>query len=366
MPGRCTTSPAYDVPTALLQKVKAAGFDFIRLSVDPGPFLGFTGDKLNTLNQRLLSVVAQIRQAGLDVVIDFHPISMIPSFVPQHIEWNVGGLFNSYVTMVGNTARLFLAQSDHVAIEPMNEPQLGYDSASIGRWQWMAGRLYQAARLAAPGMTIILTGCEGGGPDGLVLFKPQPFITDPNVRYSFHYYLTYMFSLQSLPDPSDAVWQYVQGLPYPASPLDFATFWTMVQERITAATNLSLTQKTQVSAQAYRELQAYFNGLGTRTAMHADFLRVIRWAATNHVPSGQIFMGEFDAVQAGPNFTGANPADRARWLTDVRLEAEAAGFRWSLWNLNDPSSNGMTLVSVADPTKLDAATLTALGKSPLP
>ena len=34
------TSPAYDVPTALLQKVKAAGFDYIRLSVDPGPFLG--------------------------------------------------------------------------------------------------------------------------------------------------------------------------------------------------------------------------------------------------------------------------------------------------------------------------------------
>ena len=96
--------------------------------------------------------------------------------------------------------------------------------------------------------------------------------------------------------------------------------------------------------------------------MHADFLRIVRWAATNHVPSGQIFMGEFDAVQAGPNFTGANPADRARWLTDVRLEAEAAGFRWSLWNLNDPSSNGMTLVSVADPTKLDAATLTASGK----
>ena len=72
------TSPAYDVPTALLQKVKAAGFDYIRLSVDPGPFLAFTGDKLNTLNQRLLTVVGQIRQAGLDVVIDFHPISMIP------------------------------------------------------------------------------------------------------------------------------------------------------------------------------------------------------------------------------------------------------------------------------------------------
>ena len=140
---------------------------------------------------------------------------------------------------------MFLAQSDHVAIEPMNEPQLGYDSASIGRWQWMAGRLYQAARLAAPGMTIILTGCEGGGPDGLVLFNPQPFITDPNVRYSFHYYLTYMFSLQSLPDPSDAVWQYVQGLPYPASPLGFPTFWTTVQQRIAAATNLSLTQKSQ-------------------------------------------------------------------------------------------------------------------------
>ena len=34
----------YDVPVNLLRQVKAAGFDFIRLTVDPGPLLAFQGD----------------------------------------------------------------------------------------------------------------------------------------------------------------------------------------------------------------------------------------------------------------------------------------------------------------------------------
>jgi hypothetical protein len=112
----------YDVPTSLLTQAKAAGFDYVRLTVDPGPFLAYTGTPLAALDQRLLDVVGQIRQAGLDVIVDFHPIGMIPSFTPPKIEWNVGGLFVAYVALVGNTAALLASQSDHVAIEGFTHP----------------------------------------------------------------------------------------------------------------------------------------------------------------------------------------------------------------------------------------------------
>jgi hypothetical protein len=40
--------PNYETSDALLRNVAAAGFDFVRLTIDPGPFLQFTGSKRET------------------------------------------------------------------------------------------------------------------------------------------------------------------------------------------------------------------------------------------------------------------------------------------------------------------------------
>ena len=136
------------MPVELLRKVKAAGFDFIRLSVDPGPLLALTGTERDDLESHCLDVVRQIRQVGLDVVFDFHPISMVKPFGRTRIMASEGDkLFDAYVDMVRRFAqKLGPLDPGHVALEPMNEPAIGNDPAATARWQKMMDRLYDAAR----------------------------------------------------------------------------------------------------------------------------------------------------------------------------------------------------------------------------
>ncbi len=87
----------YDVPVDLLRQVRAAGFDFIRLTVDPGPLLALQGEKRDALDQRLLDVIGQIRSTGLDVLVDFAPIRMVKAYAAEHLE---SDLFPAYTAMI--------------------------------------------------------------------------------------------------------------------------------------------------------------------------------------------------------------------------------------------------------------------------
>jgi hypothetical protein len=356
--------PRYDMPVALLGKVKAAGFDHIRLSVDPGPFLAADASQRAELEQRLSAAVAAIRQAGLDVIVDFHPIRMVKDYAADRLEADANGLFDAYIGMVRRAARLLAPQADHVAIEVMNEPQLGYNYKQISQWQGMAERLYDAVRSEAPAMTVILTGGRGGSYEGLLNLDPGKF--DQNVLYSFHYYLPYVFSMQGVQHttPNARIWAYTVGLPYPAKPEELARYWAMIGARIEAA-DLKPGETDEIKANGRKQIEAYFNGQGTRAAIAADFDKVRLWGRTHGIPPERIYLGEFGATQKIPGKDGGSPDDRARWLKDVREEAEARGFRWAMWNLDKvEASGGMTLVSVTDPATLDHDTLKALGKPP--
>jgi hypothetical protein len=354
----------YDVPVALLAKVKAAGFDMIRLTIDPGPFLAAKGAQSDDMDKRLMDTVAAIRQTGLDVIVDFHPIGMLKAYAPDRLEANSEGVFDAYVGMVRHVAGLLAPQSEHVAIEVMNEPQLGYNPKEASHLQGMEVALFKAVRAGSPDMTVIVSGGRGGGIDGLLNLDPTPF--DKNTRFSFHYYLPYIFSMQGVKNGSgDArVWQFVSGLPYPANPSDLVKYWVPVKIQIDAS-NLSPEDKARVKESGEKQLDAYFNGKGTPAAIKADFDKVSQWAQAHGIPAERIFVGEFDTTQNIPGHQASSPDDRARWLTDVRTAAESRGFHWSLWNLGKVSeSGGMTLVSVTDPQTLDAKTLKALGKQP--
>jgi endoglucanase len=361
---------AYEVPVELLRKVKAAGFDFVRLTVDPGPLLAFRGVERDGLDRRIVDVVGQIRSTGLDVLVDFHPIRMIGRYTAEHLEseWP-GGLFSAYVEMVRRSTRL-LAHLDtkHIAIEPMNEPQHGYTLISRWRWQGMMERLYGAVRTEAPDMTVIVTGGHGGDIDGLVQLDPRPF-SQGDVRFSFHYYQPYVFTAEGA---VDSHWRtqpftYTAGLPYPASPADSERSWQVVSRRVQAS-NLTSAEKAAILSQSRTLLADYFHGGGARGRIRTEFDRVTEWMRRYNLYSGQIFMGEFGATRKGPMNDGARPDDRARWLSDVRQEAEARGFHWSMWTLCDDAhgraARGMTLVSVTDRNQIDRLTARALGLSP--
>lgn len=357
--------PKYALPADLLKQTKEAGFDFIRLTIDPGPLLALEGSARDELDNYILDAVKRIRAQQLDVLVDFHPISMLPAYSPSQLESaSRNELFDNYVAMVKRYAKLLAALDvSHIAIEPMNEPQLGYDNATINRWQSMMKRLYDAVRSESNDMVVVVTGGRGGSIEGLLNMDPSPF--NSHVRYSFHYYLPYIFTMQGNEAPNLRIRGYTYGLPYPAKPEDFDNFWATVEERVNNAPKLTPKEKLVILHEGREKLEAYFKA-ANRDSISADFNRVSEWAQKNKIRPDQIFLGEFGVTQNGNTFKGASTEDRSRWLSDVREEAEKRGFHWAMWTLTGDSASGMTLTSVSNPRKLDVATLEALGKAPTP
>lgn len=355
--------PKYDTPVELLQKVKKAGFDFIRLSVDPGPLLALTGKDRDDLDATCLDVVRKIRASGLDVVFDFHPISMVKPFGRTQIMISEGDkLFAVYVDMVRRFAKL-LAPIDpgHIAIEPMNEPAIGNEPPAQARWQGMMDRLYDAVRAESKDMPVVVTGGSGGSLDALCMMDAKHY--DKNTLYSMHYYLPYVFSHAGV-SPTITVQTFCYGLPYPAKPDAFNTFWAELEKRVNANTKVKPEERNEIFSKGKKRIENYFNKEGNRAFIAANFDKVTQWAQKNNVSPKQIFMGEFGVTQkCKTNAVGTLPEDRARWLSDVRQEAEQRGFHWAMWALSGVSASGMVLVDPANPDQLDPLTVQSLGKA---
>src|SRR5438309_678852 len=53
--------------------LRRSGFDFVRLAVDPGPFLQLQGSRRDRLDDLLVDRVKLILSSGFSVIVDFHP-----------------------------------------------------------------------------------------------------------------------------------------------------------------------------------------------------------------------------------------------------------------------------------------------------
>ncbi|MGO4717356.1 glycoside hydrolase family 5 protein [Bradyrhizobium sp. 2TAF24] len=353
------------VSDSLIGRLRSGGFDFVRLTVDPGPFLQMTGRRRQELDVVLRDTIRRFRGHGLGVLVNFHGNSQVAAVRPEVVfRDSTAPLFTAYVAMVGQTARLLAELKDPgVALEPVNEPPAGYDDETAARWQSMMEALYRAARGQAPELLIVVTGAQGGSRRGLMRLDPAPF-RDGNVLYSFHYYEPHILTHQGVEshEPEDTeIWRYLQGLPFPASSGDRAGAVVAVQRRIAADTTLAGGERQRLSGIAERAVGAYFSEDWSDTSIHAAFDEVAAWAARHAVDPHRILLGEFGATRiAAPN--PPHDAMRASWLRDVRCAAERRRFRWAIWELN--GGGGMAIVDPLAPERLDGATLVALGLFP--
>ena len=97
--------PFQDVSRALgreeLIALRRTGFDFVRLAVDPGPFLQFKGTRRDTLDTILTDHVRLILSCGLSVVVDFHPSDLNASYTSGVLTAGVRApLFQAYVGLL--------------------------------------------------------------------------------------------------------------------------------------------------------------------------------------------------------------------------------------------------------------------------
>lgn len=291
---------SYTTP-ADFQLVHDLGFDHVRLSIDPVPLIAAaqtaTGDLAldPAAMARLDATVVQITSLGLVVVLDIHPGE----------DWkkdatNTDDGTARFFRLWTSFARHFAGTNpERVYFEVLNEPEgvNGY------RWAGEQARAIALIRAQAPRHTIIATGAEWGGVDGLLQMEP---VHDGNVIYSFHDYEPMEFTHQGA-TWSSAWLKPLRGVPYPSSPEAVAPL---------------LSALTDDAARS--QLRGYGQQRWGVATMQQRIGLAVAWAKQRNVP---LWCGEFGVYRAF-----APAADRAHWIADMRRTLEADGIGWSMWD----------------------------------
>ena len=342
------------VPTRRdLQRLRAAGFDFVRVPVDPGPFLSFTGTQRTKLLASLFEAIDEAVSVDLSVIVDIHPNESTHYWVSQRmIGSREAPAFSAYLGLVDAIANgLKRFDAARVALEPVNEPPQDCDSSA---WNAVQLALLNQARSAAPQLILVATGACGSMIRGLEHINAAPLLALKPILFTFHFYEPYLFSHQGAPWMHEPIYRWLNNVPWPASAGSLEQTLTSVNRRM--AQDDSAQDKPTVFREIKRVLVEYFAAKPDRSFLERYLGQVQNWATLNHIPPEQILMGEFGALRSDNRYTAATATDRARYIRDVREAAEAYNFSWAFWNLFD----GMGLMD--DTTKaLDPAIIHALG-----
>ncbi len=351
-----------------IRLLRNAGFDFVRLTIDPFAFLSGPSDaKSGHLLQQTLETVAEIRQTGLKVIVDLH---VIPSRSYRKIGTGEiltdPELFKSYVNLVRNIAKA-LSSTDPaaVAFEVMNEPTFECDKPADGaepKWPGMLRQLYQAARAPAPKLTLLLSGACWGGSEGLVRLGPgaltPDMLADANVLWSFHTYNPFLASHQGA-SWSDPPMNAISGIVYPpvCESKDMqATILSRADARM-AETVTDVAKLADYSKQARDMLEEYCTPGNAAAMLREPFEKVTAWAEQMHIPMNRLFLGEFGMIRDDSPGTVTIREQRARFMHDIRVEADNRGIAWAVWSYG--GSFGITVDD--DSRKVDPLFAEALG-----
>lgn len=317
-----------------LTALKEAGFDFLRMPVDPSPFLS---DKTLPLRDDLYASVLDsarmINRAGLKVVVDLH---LIPAGGSRKVGMSEvmddPATFDAYIEVVRKMARTLAAEAPgQVALELMNEPILDCDGAGTNLWPDRQKKLFAAARASATRLTLILTGGCYSNADSLAKIDPKT-IPDDNIIWTFHSYDPFLLTHQGATWAGDFI-PYVTGLPYPLTAVPRAELdaaLDMIRDRIRA--KAPWTRRSGLLAYLDEQVASLDSPAKLLGAMDAPFKTVEAWARANGVKPENITLGEFGMIRQEYGNPYVMPGEyRAAYVRDMIARAEAHGFSWSVW-----------------------------------
>lgn len=344
--------PAGD-PFAL---IRSLGFDFVRLTVDPGPLLATSGDRRQEALALLAADVAKVTAAGLKVVFNIHPVSQVAAYSNELVNGAAAATgVAQYRAMIVDLAQtLAPLGADRVALEPFNEPaHYPCDMWGSNDWQQIMATTVAAIRAVSSELTIVATGACGGNVDGLADLDPS--FDDPNILYSFHMYEPHLFTHQRAEREGD----FASGLSWPASAGSPDAVRAMLGARMDAAGVPPDEQARQLEA-VRGDIDRYFAEDWGEARMQARVQQAVDWATGHGIPAARLFMGEFGAMlMSADGRSGAFDADRLRYLEALRRIAEGHDIPWSIWEFSNPY--GMSVIAPHGPALPDHKLLKALG-----
>jgi endoglucanase len=338
-----------------LERIRGFGFDFVRVTVDPGPLLASSGKDRELALGVLRDAVRQLIDADLKVVFNFHPNNQVETYSPVGIEKRPGSPeILAYSEIVIETTKMLGGfDKGMVAIEPFNEPAYyPCDTTGTEDWQNVLADQIKAIRAVDEDITIIATGACGGGVEGLVDVDATT-LDDPNILYSFHMYRPHAFTHQRLEDG------WASGLPWPAS----AKSRDEVLATLDAAMIAAGVNPVERQINRFRisgDLDAYYAEDQGEAQMEGLFQQALDWAVANGVEKNRLFMGEFGVIlRDAEGREGAFDDDRLRYLETARTLAESHGIAWSLWEYSNP--HGMSFIVPEGPAVADPSLIEAMG-----
>jgi aryl-phospho-beta-D-glucosidase BglC (GH1 family) len=304
--------------------IKSAGFDHVRLSVNPQPMMDAAQRQNGSAEYfgYLDAAMKMILDAGLAVQLDMHPDS---DFKARLKDDEFVERFADFWRTVAKHYSSGSWDSERVFFEIMNEPEM----QDPYRWYGVETKLAGAIRQAAPGNTILAPSARWDDDYDMVLLEP---LRDPNVIYVFHFYEPHIFTHQGA-SWGAYYWHWLKDLHYPSDPKNAATVAATVPE---AAHRLDVIRYGQDHWDAAR--------------IEAEINQAADWATRNGVP---LVCNEFGAYRYG-----VEPQDRERWITDTRTSLERHQIGWAMW---DYSGSFGVVTKKNGKNALDPETVRALG-----
>jgi endoglucanase len=290
--------------------IKSMGFEFVKLIVNPEPLMA--GDRLDAQKRDFLQqIVAQVVDEGLPAVVCLHP------------EWEFKkkilgdrAEFAKFLVFLQDVSEWLGARwsPQQLALQLMTEPV-----TDAIPWNELQPQMWQVARRALPGHTLILAGDQVGKIEGLITTEP---VDDENVMYSFTFYDPFLFTLQGAPWLTPAWWSHLGPVPYPSSPEAIQSQLPALIDRIPPA---PAEWRTAVA----QHLKDYGAARWNAQTLAARIGRLDAW---NQSHGGQlrIWCAEFGCYQRT-----VNPEDRLQYIRDVRAAFDAYGIGWAYWSYNE-------------------------------
>ncbi|WP_258159316.1 glycoside hydrolase family 5 protein [Rhizobium sp. TH2] len=337
-------------------RIRSMGFDFIRLSVDPGPLLASKGKRRKQALKVLERAIKHVTAADLKVVLDLHSVSQVPAYGIDLVNGPADSEgIAQYRAMVKDVAAMLANTSTgRVALEPYNEPaHYPCDASGTDDWQRIISGTVADIRSVSRDLPIVVTGGCGGSITGLTDIDPA--FDDPNIYYSFHMYEPHSFTHQRLDDPKG----FSSGLPWPAARGAPEAVVAQLTFRMTTA-GLDEAQQVLNMALISGDIEKYFIENWGLPQLQARMGEAVAWAKKHDIPTERLFMGEFGAMlMSADGRSGANNTDRLRYIGAVRREAERFRIPWSIWEYSNP--HGMSVIEPRGPAVPDRGLLKTLG-----
>jgi endoglucanase len=330
-------TPFYSMPMPYLKGLQEAGFKTVRLTVGLGIFLTATPAQQKELDALLKERVTRLRNAGVNVIVDFHPVKQDKRVMPITFTQSVDDpQVLQFRELLKRTAKMLAAfPTDKVALELLNEPEMKtWNDDQVALWQQVQETYYRDVRSVAPKVWVILSGCCGGSLEGLQ--KLNPAFADARTAFSFHYYKPFAFTHQGvIGDPTMAT-RFFSKVPFP---LDEAALVQTETEAMKALKKIKLNPLQRIEARLnLAKSMADIRGTPNAQAIEADFDKVAAWAKANGIAPSRIFMGEFGVMRAR-----VPEESRVRWLQTMVSLADKKGFAWAYWSADQPEYMGLTL-----------------------